>query len=89
MRRHPGPGPSLVIWIWWFILSATIVAAVIQGPLSDTKLPQVDLFVAGVAQLLSTVFFVLNWYGEGTNNEEQLTDALIAKRDLNHALREH
>ncbi|KAG5487241.1 hypothetical protein LSCM4_07729 [Leishmania orientalis] len=87
MRRRPESGPSLVSWIWWFILSATIVAAAIQGPLSDKKLPQVGLFIAAATQLLSTVFFVLNWYGEGTNREEQLADALTLKRDLDRVLR--
>ncbi|KAK7198025.1 putative pteridine transporter [Novymonas esmeraldas] len=89
MRRQPEAGPSLVSWIWWFILSATIIAAVIQGPLSDNKLPQVGLFIAGATQLLSTVFFVFNWYGEGTNREEQITDALLLKKDLDRALRQH
>ncbi|KAG5511161.1 hypothetical protein JKF63_07103 [Porcisia hertigi] len=88
MRRHPKEGPSLVSWIWWFILSGTIIAALIQGPLSDKKMPQVGLFIAGLTQIISTVFFPLNWYGERPNREEQLVDALALRKDLYHAQRE-
>ncbi|CBZ23510.1 putative pteridine transporter [Leishmania mexicana MHOM/GT/2001/U1103] len=89
MRRRPASGPSLISWIWWFILLANIVGAVIQGPLSDKKIPQVGLFIAAGTQLLSAVFFIWNWYGEGTNREEQMADTLTLKRELKRALREH
>ncbi|KPI87623.1 putative folate/biopterin transporter [Leptomonas seymouri] len=86
MRRHPRCGPALVSWIWWFILGATIIAAVIQGPLSDKSMPQVGLFVAGAAQLVTMVFFLLNWYGERRNREERLEDAQWMKAELRRAL---
>ncbi|KPA83617.1 putative folate/biopterin transporter [Leptomonas pyrrhocoris] len=86
MRRHPRCGPALVSWVWWFILGATIVAAVIQGPLSDKAIPQVGLYVAGVTQLITTTFFVLNWYGERRNRVERLEDVQGAKEELKRAL---
>ena len=75
VRRHPRAGPSLIGSIWWFMLAAQIVAAAVQGPLSDASLPQVGLFIAAASQAIAIVFFVLNWYGEKTNREERLEDA--------------
>ena len=86
MRRHPRCGPSLVSWVWWFILGATIIAAAVQGPLSDKAIPHVGLYVAGATQLVSTVFFVLNWYGELKNREERLEDMKGVRAELKRAL---
>ena len=75
MRKHPDSGPALVSWIWWFILIASLISAGIQGPLSDKGIPQVGLFVSAACQLVSTVFFIFNWYGELRNREERMNDA--------------
>lgn len=88
MRRRPDYGPSLVSWIWWFILTATIVAALIQGPLSDHQLPHVGLYIAGGAQLLATVFFCFNWYGEKVNCVERAEDLAALQKELTSKMRE-
>ncbi|KAK7199245.1 putative pteridine transporter [Novymonas esmeraldas] len=82
MRQQPDSGPALVSWIWWFILSASLISAAIQGPLSDMKKPQIGLFLSGACQIVSTVFFVLNWYGESPNREERLKDARAMHMEL-------
>ncbi|KAK7199246.1 putative pteridine transporter [Novymonas esmeraldas] len=82
MRQRPDAGPALVSWIWWFILAASLLAAAIQGPLSDMKKPQIGLFLSGACQIVSTVFFVLNWYGERYNREERLKDARAMHMEL-------
>jgi folate/biopterin transporter len=75
MRQHPDSGPALVSWIWWFILSASLISAAIQGPLSDKGIPQVGLFVSAGCQLVSAIFFIFNWYGELHNRVERVNDA--------------
>ncbi|KPI87083.1 putative folate/biopterin transporter [Leptomonas seymouri] len=77
MRRHPEAGTSLIGSIWWFTLAAQMVAAVVQGLLSDASLPQVGLFVAAAALALPTIFFLLNWYGEKPNRTERIGDCRL------------
>ncbi|KAK7198526.1 putative pteridine transporter [Novymonas esmeraldas] len=81
MRRHPRSGPALVSWIWWFMLVAALVAACVQGPLSDKKIPQVGPYISSVAQVVCVVFFIFNWYGERPNREERAIDARAALRE--------
>ncbi|KAK7201622.1 putative pteridine transporter [Novymonas esmeraldas] len=76
LRKRPEAGPHLVSWIWFFILCSGIVSAGIQGPLSDKSIPQVGLFVAAAAQVLTAPFFIFNWYGERTNRVERYEDVL-------------
>ncbi|KAK7197727.1 putative pteridine transporter [Novymonas esmeraldas] len=82
MREHPGAGPELVSWIWWFILGATIVSAAIQGPLSEKGIPQVGLFVSAACQALSGVIFLFNFYGEQHNRGDRLSDAKAMHEEL-------
>ncbi|KPA77362.1 putative mitochondrial folate/biopterin transporter [Leptomonas pyrrhocoris] len=83
MRRHPKSGPALVSWIWWFILVASLVAACVQGPLSDMQKPQVGLFISAAVQVVCVVFFVFNWYGERPNRVERAIDRRVKLRELN------
>jgi folate/biopterin transporter len=82
MRRHPRSGPALVSWIWWFILIASLIAACIQGPLSDMKKPQVGIFISAAAQMICVVFFIFNWYGELRNRVERIVDQRLELQEI-------
>lgn len=85
MREKPAAGAALVSWIWWFILAASLVAAGIQGPLSDAKKPQIGLYISAATQAVAVFFFIFNWYGEKTNREERLADSRAQWLQLNAA----
>ncbi|KAG5506257.1 hypothetical protein JIQ42_07871 [Leishmania sp. Namibia] len=82
MRRNPLPGPELVGCVWLCILLGTLVASVIQGPLSDCGKAQVGVSISSALQFATGIFFVLNWYGEKTNRMERLQDLLDTKAAL-------
>ncbi|KAK7196332.1 putative pteridine transporter [Novymonas esmeraldas] len=82
IRRNPVPGPSLVSSIWVCILFGTLIASVIQGPLSDSGKMQVGVFISAALQFVSSIFFVFNWYGEKTNRVERLQDMRDTKAAL-------
>ncbi|CAJ1986716.1 folate/biopterin transporter / FT5 [Leishmania donovani] len=82
MRFNPRPGPALVSWIWLFIMVGAIVAAAIQGPLSDQGKQQVGVFISAVLQCVTGVFFLFNWYGERKNRVERAADAALLYEDL-------
>ncbi|KAG8341856.1 putative pteridine transporter [Trypanosoma vivax] len=74
MRRIPDAGSALVSWVWWGILLGTVTASCLVGPLTDNKLQHVAVYVAAAVQIMPTVFFILNWYGERRNREDRLED---------------
>uniref|UniRef100_A0AAW3AX91 BT1 family n=1 Tax=Leishmania utingensis TaxID=653362 RepID=A0AAW3AX91_9TRYP len=82
MRQNPQPGPALVSWIWWFIMVGAIIAAAIQGPLSDHGKQQVGVFISAALQLSTAVFFLFNWYGEKKNRVERAADAALLYAEL-------
>jgi len=77
MRKIPKAGPALVSWIWVFIMIGSIVAAGMQGPLSDAGLQQVGVYIAAALQTVTGFIFIFNWYGEKLNRVERAEDALI------------
>ncbi|KAK7199380.1 putative pteridine transporter [Novymonas esmeraldas] len=77
LRKRPSVGPYLVSWIWSFVFVASLVAAVIQGPLADAGIPQVALYISAACQSLAVFFFIFNWYGERTNRVERHEDVML------------
>ncbi|GET86458.1 folate/biopterin transporter, putative [Leishmania tarentolae] len=82
MRQNPQPGPALVSWIWVFIMAGAIVAAAVQGPLSDQGKQQVGVFISAALQLVTCVFFLFNWYGEKKNRVERRADAALLYEEM-------
>ncbi|KAG5510691.1 hypothetical protein GH5_06908 [Leishmania sp. Ghana 2012 LV757] len=82
LRFNPRPGPALVSWIWVFIMVGAIIAASIQGPLSDQGKQQVGVFVSAALQFFTGVFFLFNWYGERKNCVERAADAAALYEEL-------
>jgi folate/biopterin transporter len=81
LRKRPAAGPALVSWIWVFIFAASLISAVIQGPVSDKSIPQIGLFISAGAQVLTVFFFIFNWYGERLNKIERYEDYLAAEAE--------
>ncbi|AAZ13130.1 folate transporter, putative [Trypanosoma brucei brucei TREU927] len=85
IRRVPLAGPSLVSWVWWCLLVGSLVASSIVGPLTDKRLQRVAVFISAGMQLVPTIFFMLNWYGERKNREERAYDLkIIREKKLEH-----
>ncbi|KAG5484175.1 hypothetical protein CUR178_07329 [Leishmania enriettii] len=76
MRQNPKPGPALVSWIWFWIMTGSLIATVMNGPLADAGKPQISIFISAALQLLTCVFFLFNWYGEKKNRVLRSDDAL-------------
>ncbi|KAG5506261.1 hypothetical protein JIQ42_07875 [Leishmania sp. Namibia] len=76
MRQNPKPGPSMVSWIWVWIMIGSLIATVMNGPLADAGKPQISIFISAALQLLTCVFFLFNWYGEKKNRVLRSEDAL-------------
>ncbi|ESL10735.1 folate/pteridine transporter [Trypanosoma rangeli SC58] len=81
MRRTPEAAPSLVSWVWWWVLLGSLVASVIVGPLADAKLEWIGVMAAAALQLVTTFFFMMNWYGEKKNRENRAEDARLLRAD--------
>nr|AAD52047.1 putative pteridine transporter FT2 [Leishmania donovani] len=77
MRQNPKPGPSMVSWIWFWIMVGAIIATVMNGPLADAGKPQISIFVSAALQLITCVFYLFNWYGEKKNRVLRSEDALF------------
>ncbi|CCW72233.1 unnamed protein product [Phytomonas sp. Hart1] len=75
MRKIPEAGPALVSWVWWIITIGSLLASILQGPLSDLKMPQVGVFIAAGLQFIASLIYLFNLYGEKTNCEERIEDA--------------
>ncbi|CAC9483069.1 putative folate/biopterin transporter [Leishmania infantum JPCM5] len=82
MRRRPKAGAALVSWIWWFIMVGAIIAAAIQGPLSDSSMVQVGIFIAAGLQVVCALIFFFNLYEERTNRVERWEDALALEAEM-------
>ncbi|CCW69664.1 unnamed protein product [Phytomonas sp. Hart1] len=82
MRRIPESGAALVSWVWWIVTIGGFLASIFQGPLSDLKMPQVGVFIAAGLQLLASLIYLFNLYGEKTNREERIEDARIMHKEL-------
>ncbi|CBZ24352.1 putative pteridine transporter ft5 [Leishmania mexicana MHOM/GT/2001/U1103] len=82
MRQNPKPGPALVSWIWVFIMVGAIVAAAIQGPVSDKGQQHVGVFVSAALQAITCVFYLFNWYGEKKNRVERAADAALLYEEI-------
>ncbi|CAG9570011.1 putative folate/biopterin transporter [Leishmania major strain Friedlin] len=77
MRENPKPGPSMVSWIWFWIMVGAIIATVMNGPLADAGKPQISIFVSAALQAITCVFYLFNWYGEKKNRVLRSEDALF------------
>ncbi|CBZ32162.1 folate/biopterin transporter, putative, partial [Leishmania donovani] len=77
MRQNPKPGPSMVSWIWFWIMTGSLIATVMNGPLADAGKPQISIFVSAALQLITCVFYLFNWYGEKKNRVLRSEDALF------------
>ncbi|KPI82897.1 putative folate/biopterin transporter [Leptomonas seymouri] len=82
IRRNPVPGPALVSCVWVCILTGTLVASLIQGPLSDSNMMQVGVFVSAALQFATSIIFAFNAYDEKPNVEERRQDMRDAKKAL-------
>jgi folate/biopterin transporter len=76
MRANPKPGPSLVSWIWVWVMAGSLIATVMNGPLADAGKPQISIFVSAALQFLTCFFYLFNWYGEKKNRVQRSEDAL-------------
>lgn len=74
IKKYPKPGAHLISWIWAFIMIGTIIAAAIQGPLSDAGYPQIGIFIAAGATGACVLFFIFNLYDEKKNTVDRLED---------------
>lgn len=86
MRRQPKAGPALVSWIWWSIMVGCIIAAAIQGPLADSSMVQIGIFISAALQALCVPIFFFNLYGEKRNSVERWEDALAMEAEVQKAL---
>ncbi|TPP54465.1 BT1 family protein [Leishmania donovani] len=77
MRQNPKPGPSMVSWIWFWIMTGSLIATVMNGPLADAGKPQISIFVSAALQAITCVFYLFNWYGEKKNRVLRSEDALF------------
>ncbi|GET86459.1 folate/biopterin transporter, putative [Leishmania tarentolae] len=77
MRQNPRPGPSMVSWIWLWIMTGSLIATIMNGPLADAGKPQISIFVSAALQIITCVFFLFNWYGEKKNRVLRSEDALF------------
>ncbi|CBZ24351.1 putative folate/biopterin transporter [Leishmania mexicana MHOM/GT/2001/U1103] len=77
MRQNPKPGPALVSWIWFWIMTGSLIATVMNGPLADAGKPQISIFVSAALQAITCVFYLFNWYGEKKNRVLRSEDALF------------
>nr|CAQ57418.1 expression site-associated gene 10 (ESAG10) protein [Trypanosoma brucei brucei] len=81
IRRVPLAGPSLVSWVWWCVLTGSLIASSIVGPLTDKKLQRVAVFISAGIQFVPTIFFIMNWYGERRNREERAYDLTVLRKE--------
>ncbi|KPA82839.1 putative folate/biopterin transporter [Leptomonas pyrrhocoris] len=88
MRRQPRAGAALVSSIWWFIMVGVIIAASIQGPLSDGGKAQIGIFVSAALLLLCGPIFLFNLYEERPNRVERWEDALAIEAEVRMELGE-
>ncbi|CCW68230.1 unnamed protein product [Phytomonas sp. Hart1] len=82
MRKIPESGPALVSWVWWIVTMGGFLASILQGPLSDLKMPEVGVFIAAGLQFLASLIYFFNLYGEKMNREERIEDARIMHKEL-------
>ena len=87
IRRTPQAGPQLVTWIYWMILLATLIAAVLMGPLADQNKTVDGIFVSAAMHLLPGVIFLANGYSEKENQVERMEDSRMLREDLRKARR--
>jgi folate/biopterin transporter len=85
IRRKPKAGPQLVTWIYWMILLATLIAAVLMGPLADQNKTVDGIFVSAVMHLLPGIIFLCNGYSEKTNKIERVEDSRRLREGLRKA----
>ncbi|KAK7196335.1 putative pteridine transporter [Novymonas esmeraldas] len=81
IRRTPAAGPAMVSWIWWMIMLGSIIASVIQGPLSDSGKMQIGVYVGAALHIIPCFIFLFNWYGERPNRVERREDAMRLHED--------
>ncbi|KAK7199027.1 putative pteridine transporter [Novymonas esmeraldas] len=82
LRRRPKAGSTFVSWIWCFIMIGSIIAAAIQGPLSDSSKVQDGIFVSAALQIVCAPIFIFNLYEERTNRVERWEDALALEAEM-------
>ncbi|EPY22690.1 biopterin transporter [Strigomonas culicis] len=85
IRRFPKHGPALVSWVWWMALLGTMIAGVIQGPLTDMGKPYVGPCIAGGLLFLLAIVFAFNAYGERKNFDDRTFDAIREAEELQRA----
>ncbi|KAK7198390.1 putative pteridine transporter [Novymonas esmeraldas] len=94
IRRHPASGPALVGWSWGCALFGAMIAAAVQGPLSDNNLTNVGVYITAGLLFSLSALFIFNVFGEQPNRVARVEDAkadfLLRKRahdaaDLEHA----
>jgi folate/biopterin transporter len=89
IRACPERGPALVSWGWGAAKLGAMIAAAVQGPLSDHNITQVGVYiVAGILFSLSFIF-IFNVFGEKPNRVARLQDAkadyIAARREARTA----
>lgn len=74
IKQFPLPGANLISWIWALIMVGSIIASAIQGPLSDTGIPCIGIFISAGLQFFCSLFYIMNWYEEKTNRADRAAD---------------
>ncbi|KPA86656.1 biopterin transporter putative (BT1) [Leptomonas pyrrhocoris] len=75
IRRNPASGAALVSWAWGCALFGAMLAAAVQGSLTDHNVTQVGIYIAaGLLFFLSTLF-IFNVFGEQPNRVARVEDA--------------
>ncbi|KAL7701252.1 folate/biopterin transporter [Lotmaria passim] len=83
IRRNPASGPALVSWAWGCALFGSMIAAAVQGPLSDNNKTNVGVYVAAGLLFFLSLLFIFNVFGEQLNRVARVEDAkadYIAKK---------
>ncbi|KPI83163.1 putative biopterin transporter, partial [Leptomonas seymouri] len=75
IRRSPASGAALVSWAWGCALFGAMVAAAVQGPLSDNKLTHVGVYIVAGLLFALSFLFVFNVFGEQPNRVARVEDS--------------
>ena len=85
IRRNPGYGPALVSWSYGASMFGLMIAAAVQGPLTDNNLTQVGIYIVAGFFFLLSIIFIFNIFGEQPNraalSEEAKVRIIMQRRE--------
>ncbi|KPA86651.1 biopterin transporter putative (BT1) [Leptomonas pyrrhocoris] len=77
IRRRPSAGPALVSWMWGTAKVGIMISNVVQGPLSDSGLTHIGVYITSAIMFLSSMLFIFNLMEERRNSVARNEDARI------------